>query len=160
LGKLICGINIANRPQLVNYLVTATMLVFVEMIMLIVCFRGRGAICVEYLLFEGSIIRLPLVLCFDWISYLFRFSVILITFRVIIYCWSYMRHELNHWRFIRLVLLFVSRILILIIGANISTLVLDSESSLLKILALGVRETRFQRHWRRVRLTDLDNLVK
>jgi NADH-ubiquinone oxidoreductase chain 5 len=50
--------------------------------------------------------------------------VILITLRVIVYCWSYINDEQIHWRFIGLVLLFVLRILILIVGGNLLSLVL------------------------------------
>jgi len=60
----------------------------------------------------------------DWIRKLFLLIVLTITARVMFYCWSYINSELNSWRFIFLVIIFVLRIIILITGSSLSSLIL------------------------------------
>lgn len=79
-----------------SYLLTRLCLFFLERVVLCVWASVSRLICVESVIFEGALLRVPVSLTLDWVRCLFVTTVVAITFRVMLYCWSYMSDELNH----------------------------------------------------------------
>nr|YP_010329870.1 NADH dehydrogenase subunit 5 [Calyptra minuticornis]UNP54620.1 NADH dehydrogenase subunit 5 [Calyptra minuticornis] len=81
-------------------------------------------IFLEWEIISFNSVNIVMSILFDWMSLLFMMFVFLISSVVIFYSKSYMSSELNLMRFIILVLLFVSSMMLLIISPNIISILL------------------------------------
>nr|YP_010526928.1 NADH dehydrogenase subunit 5 [Phyllosphingia dissimilis]UXR12252.1 NADH dehydrogenase subunit 5 [Phyllosphingia dissimilis] len=93
-------------------------------ILMIYFIMNNLVIFFEWELISFNSVSIVMSMLFDWMSLLFMMFVLMISSVVIYYSKSYMSSELNLFRFIILVLLFVFSMILLIISPNIISILL------------------------------------
>nr|YP_010443265.1 NADH dehydrogenase subunit 5 [Polypogon tarsicrinata]UTE83784.1 NADH dehydrogenase subunit 5 [Polypogon tarsicrinata] len=100
------------------------MMSMLNFIMMIYFMMNDMVVMLEWEIISFNSVNIIMSILFDWMSLLFMMFVFLISSVVIFYSKSYMSSELNLSRFIILVLLFVSSMMLLIISPNIISILL------------------------------------
>nr|YP_010263914.1 NADH dehydrogenase subunit 5 [Erebus caprimulgus]UIF93679.1 NADH dehydrogenase subunit 5 [Erebus caprimulgus]UNP49236.1 NADH dehydrogenase subunit 5 [Erebus caprimulgus] len=100
------------------------MMSFLNFFMMIYFIMNNMVIFLEWEIISFNSMNIVMSILLDWMSLLFMMFVFLISSVVIYYSKSYMSSELNLVRFIILVLLFVSSMMMLIISPNIISILL------------------------------------
>nr|WHL46507.1 NADH dehydrogenase subunit 5 [Edessena gentiusalis] len=100
------------------------MMMMMNFLMMMYFIMNDMVIFLEWEIISFSSMNIVMSILLDWMSLLFMMFVFLISSVVIYYSKSYMASELNLIRFIILVLLFVSSMMLLIISPNIISILL------------------------------------
>nr|YP_010491902.1 NADH dehydrogenase subunit 5 [Hypospila bolinoides]UWM92688.1 NADH dehydrogenase subunit 5 [Hypospila bolinoides] len=100
------------------------MMMMMNFIMMIYFIMNNMVIFLEWEIISFNSMNIVMSILLDWMSLLFMMFVFLISSVVIYYSKSYMSSELNLSRFIILVLLFVSSMMLLIISPNMISILL------------------------------------
>ena len=114
----------SSWPQLIRFVWVSLFIFTLSGFTLITFSFKRLIYSVEFNLRTLLIRDMSLGFSLDWVRKLFLVLVLTIAARVFFYCWSYINSETNIWRFTFLVVVFVSRIIILITGSSLRSLIL------------------------------------
>lgn len=125
---MICGIIDIIRIYfklmiyiLIYYIIIIIFLIFVIFLYFLI---NQIIIYIEIELIKISSIKVELLFLFDWVSILFVRGVLIISMIVIFYRIEYMRDDLNIYRFILIVFIFVVSILLIILRPNLIRILL------------------------------------
>nr|YP_009519800.1 NADH dehydrogenase subunit 5 [Trichogramma japonicum]AOM68233.1 NADH dehydrogenase subunit 5 [Trichogramma japonicum] len=90
----------------------------------ILFFLKSIAMFVEFNFFFLNSVNINMFIYLDWMTFLFIFTVLLISSMIMIYSSEYMSHDLNNIRFFYLVFLFIMSMILMILSPNMISILL------------------------------------
>nr|YP_010586089.1 NADH dehydrogenase subunit 5 [Ceraclea indistincta]UZZ43825.1 NADH dehydrogenase subunit 5 [Ceraclea indistincta] len=109
------------------YMLFSLNLFFISLLMFslsLISYNKNYSLFLEWEMFSMNSMEFTYILLFDWFSFIFMATVMLISSMVILYSYSYMMEDCNKIRFLYLVVLFVASMMLMIISPNLFSILL------------------------------------